>query len=92
MADVPDKVFLVIGKPPMAGADNTWFWIVRQSGNEAKILLWAGANCVSIERSSNLGFRDIQTEWSSASESITEAYSFDGTAYKLTKRKSHPVD
>jgi hypothetical protein len=92
LADDPDKMFLVIGKEPMAGADNTWFWIVRQSGDKAEILLWAGANCLNIEKSSKLGFRDIQTEWSSASYSITEAYSFNGTTYKLTKRKSHAVN
>lgn len=92
LTDTPDAVFLVIGKPPMAGADNTWLWIVRQSGSNAAILLWTGANCLTIERGSKHGFRNIRTDWSSAAVTVTEKYRFNGTAYELTKRQQHPVN
>jgi len=87
----PDDTFLVIGKSPMSGADNTWFWLVRKSGEKATILLWAGVNCLYIGKESNAGLNDIQTTWASASETITDSYSFDGIRYKMTKTKRQPV-
>lgn len=91
LSDSPDVFFLVIGDSPMSGADNTWFWVVRQSDRGASILLWAGANCLNIKKSSTHGFRDIETEWSSASQTIAETYVYDGKAYRLQQRKSQPA-
>lgn len=87
----PDDTFVVIGEFPMSGADNTWFWVVRRSGEKATILLWAAANCLDIHEKSNGGLRDVETTWSSASEARIERYVFDGIHYRLTERKSRPV-
>jgi hypothetical protein len=35
--------FLLMGSYPLAGADNTWFWIVRRSGQAASVLFGLGA-------------------------------------------------
>jgi hypothetical protein len=83
------KTFLVMGGFLMSGADNTWFWIVKDSGQKATILLKAGANCLNIRKGSSSGLRDIETVWSSPSYTITEIYAFDGTAYKWIRRKTH---
>jgi hypothetical protein len=88
-----DRFFLVIGSEPMSGADNDWFWIVRQSGETASILLWAGGNCLNMEETSNFGLRDISTTWSSASSTETANYSYDGKSYKrkkVSRRRLHP--
>lgn len=88
IADSPDSFFLVIGRSPMSGADNTWFWIVRQSGEQASVLLWEGANCLNIEQTRTLGFRDITSDWASAGTTSTAKFVYDGKRYKLKRRKS----
>ena len=82
------KTYLVMGTDPLSGADNTWFWIVRTSGRQASVLLWVGANCVNIKQKSNYGYRDVEADWSSAAETITEVYRYNGKAYRLASRKS----
>ena len=84
-----DSFFLVVGSPPISGADNDWFWIVRQSGEKASILLWAGGYCLNVEKTSNFGLRDLSTTWSSASTTETANYVYDGKSYKLKKKASH---
>jgi hypothetical protein len=83
--------FLVMGLPPMSGADNTWFWIVRLSENKATILLFTGAICIDIGRTSTSGYRDVVTTWSSPSTTVTETYKYNGSSYKSWRRKSRPV-
>lgn len=91
LADSPDSFFLVIGKSPMSGADNTWFWIVRQSGEQASVLLWEGANCLNVEQTRTLGFKNISSDWSSAATTATATFVYDGNRYRLKKRKYFPV-
>ena len=43
----------------MSVADNTWFWVSKQSWQLASILFWEGANCLQIEQTLTLGFRDV---------------------------------
>jgi hypothetical protein len=68
---------------PLAGVDNTWFWIVRQSGDRATTLLWMGANCVEILHTRTQGYRDVAAHWSSAAAESTKIYKFDGRTYRL---------
>jgi hypothetical protein len=91
LAKSVDVFYLVMGSFPMSGADNTWFWIVRSSGNGATILLWAGANCVDISRKGTLGYKDIVTTWSSARYAKTTIYKYSGRSYKVWRTKSRPV-
>ena len=91
LTDSPEVFFFVMGSYPMSGADNTWFWIVRQSGKSATILLWAGGNCLDVESTRTLGYRDIVTTWSSASTTETNTYRYNGKSYKLRRRKSGPA-
>lgn len=84
-----EVIYLVRGSAPMSGADNTWFWIVRHSRRETAILLWAGANCLDIKREYTSGYRDVETAWSSASETVGTVYKYDGKSYKQARRHSH---
>jgi hypothetical protein len=76
-------VFLVIGSPPLSAADGSWFWIVREDGAKASVLLWTAGNCVEVKSSTTRGYRDIGVSWVSAGSERTEIYHYDGKAYKL---------
>jgi hypothetical protein len=89
LSNSSSRFFIVVGDSPLSGADNTWFWIVQESGQNATVLLWAGANCLRIKSTRTLGFRDVVAEWSSASEMRTEIYKFDGKSYRLHRTNWH---
>jgi hypothetical protein len=76
-------MFLVMGSYPLAGADASWFWIVRDDGTKASVLLWMAGNCVELKESSTRGYRDIGVVCASAGSSRTESYHYDGKVYKL---------
>lgn len=88
LSNSADLFFLVQGSPPMTGADNTWFWIARLSGKRASILLFAGAYCIQVSTSTTRGYKDLVTTWSSASETVTSTYAYNGISYKLRTRRS----
>ena len=78
---------LVVGKPPVSGADNTWFWIIRSADTAPKIVLAGGANCVEIRHKKTAGLSDIWVGWNSASQMSERIYRFNGTRYKMLKEK-----
>jgi hypothetical protein len=80
---------VVIGKDPMSGADNDWFWIVRVMGGHAQILLFANGNGIDFLRTRTNGYREIESVWySAAGYSITRLYRYDGTVYKLARERT----
>ena len=82
---------VVLGKFPMTGADCDWFWIVRDMGDHAKVLLFDNAYGVYLLRSRTNGYREIASYWSSAAGySITRLYRYDGTSYKLAYEHTRP--
>jgi hypothetical protein len=84
----PDEVdLIVIGIPPMAGADSGWFWIVRSANKNPQMVLFAGGNTLELMDSKTLGYRDIRGVSSTASETRDAIYHFDGDQYKLWKEK-----
>jgi hypothetical protein len=87
-----ETMLVVIGSAPMNGADNTWFWVVAHPYERPTILLWVGANCLSVLRTTASGYRDIGTDWASASERVTTLYKFDGTKYREVRKNRKPND
>jgi hypothetical protein len=83
-----DNFYIVIGSYPMSGADNDWFWVVRQSKGKATVLLWAGANCLDVMKGVTRGFKNIEAAWSSPSSTRINRYVFDGRRYKLQSSRS----
>lgn len=79
---------VVIGVCPMCGADTAWFWIVSSASQHPKVILAAAGNILEVLGSTNKGYRDIQSTWSSPSETATFIYRFNGVQYELRKRKS----
>lgn len=90
LSDSGGPFYLVMGSHPMSGADNTWFWLVRDDSKRANVLLFAGGNCLDIGTKSTLGYRNITTFWSSPSETITTTYVYDGRRYRLLRKRSRP--
>jgi hypothetical protein len=81
-----DEVGLVvIGSPPISGADNDWFWVVRFAFTNPKVVLWEGANCISFDQGQTNGLHNISSSWASASERKEVTYRFDGAKYKAGK-------
>lgn len=89
-SDSGGSFFLVVGSGAMSGADNTWFWIVRQNGQKASMLLFAGGNCLDLGTKKTLGYRNVVTTWSSPSETVTTTYAYNGKEYKMLRKRSHP--
>jgi len=83
-----DVDLVVIGVCPMCGADNAWFWIVGSAAKNPKVILVAGGNELQLLDSSTKGYRDVQSVWSSPSQTDTSLYHFNGVQYELRKRKS----
>jgi hypothetical protein len=86
------QFFIVMGSGWLNGADNTSFWIVRQSGHRARVLLWTGAICVNIEPRKTRGYNDVESDWSSPQDHISKIYKFNGKSYKLRSTKTEPND
>lgn len=82
--------FMILGSPPLSGADNSWFWIVRENGNKATLLLEAGGNCVELEATRTRGYRDVMSYWAGGSTELIDTYHYDGKVYKLVHEKSKP--
>jgi hypothetical protein len=87
----PDEVDLIVmGIPPMRGADNTWFWVIRSARKNPRIVLFDGCNSLEVTSGRANGLRNIRTVWSDAYDTHTAIYQFDGTRYKLRSSKSEP--
>lgn len=83
---------VVIGVPPMSGADAGWFWVVRSPRSEPKVVLYTGANSLEVAKGRTNGYRDIVTLWSSGDETQETTFHFDGQNYKAWKKKMQNRD
>lgn len=89
----PGEVDLVvIGVPPMSGADASWFWVVRSTRSGPKVVLHTDANSLDLAKSRTNGYRDIVTVWSSGGETQETTFHFDGKNYKAWKKKTQNRD
>jgi hypothetical protein len=89
----PGQIDLVIvGSYPMSGADNTWFWVVRNASKAPRIVLFTGGNGLRLLNGRTNGYRDVRTSWASPREVVITEYKFIGGKYKQTKqnRKENP--
>ncbi len=94
ISDSAGSFFVVMAARSFTGSDHAWFWLVRHDhsndGEKARILLFAGGTCLSLNPNQTLGYRDVLMTWSSPSETITNTYVFNGREYKIRKTSSHP--
>ena len=84
----PDEVdLIVIGIPPMSGAENGWIWLVRSARKSPQVVLFAGGNSLQLMNSRTAGCRDVRSVFSTASETRNTTYHFDGKDYKVWTEK-----
>jgi hypothetical protein len=84
-SDETDEV--VLGYDPMSGADCYWFWIVRDKGGHAQVLLFTNEYGIDLLNTRTNGYREIRGVWSSAAGyTITRVYQYNGNRYKLAHR------
>ena len=76
-----EQDFIVLGSGPFTGADNSWFWIVRQTPSATKSVLWIGAINVAVLKRRTHGLDDIESDWCSAAVCTTRRYKFGGAKY-----------
>jgi hypothetical protein len=89
LADSSEVDEIVSGSGPMSGADNDWFWLVRDQGRKAEVLLFANGLSLQLRRTRCHGYRDIETSWSSAAGYVlTVRYRYDGVRYRKVSERS----
>lgn len=88
LAGPEETDLVVIGVPPMSGADAGWFWIVRETRNGPRVVLFTGANTLELAGSATNGYRDILTTWSSAAETQETTFHFDGKIYRGFEKRT----
>ena len=89
----PDEVdWIVLGSDQMSGADNNWFWVVREVGNHAEVLLYANALGLATLSSQTNGYKDIKTHWNAPSGyAIDETFKYDGNRYKVISKHNYKM-
>ena len=76
---------IVIGTGPMAGADKTWFWVVRTGGNGSQVIGFATGYSLRVMGSTTNGYKDFECRWLSGALVEEVIYHFDGGLYKKWK-------
>jgi hypothetical protein len=71
---------------PMKGAENDWFWIVRNNRGHSEVVLFANGYSLELLKRMTSGYRDIRTVWSAPAYTLTDIYHFDGVRYEHTHR------
>lgn len=78
-ANETDEV--VLGKDPMSGADCNWFWIVRDKGDQAQVLLFENAYGVYLLESRTNGYRNIRSIGFAGGTTYTNIFYYNGQRY-----------
>jgi hypothetical protein len=87
LADPETVDLVVVGNPPLSGADNCWYWIVRSARKDPHVILFGTGSSLEVMSEKTNGYKDIQTHWESAGGdgTYTSIYQYNGTAYRLWK-------
>jgi hypothetical protein len=81
LKDTNETDEVVLGHNPMSGADCDWFWIVRDNGGRAQVLLYEYAYGVYLLQSKTDGNRDIRSVGFAGGTEYTNIYHYDGQRY-----------
>lgn len=81
LKDAGETDEVVLGKGPMSGADCDWFWVVRDLGGHAEILLFENAYGVYLLESRTNGYRDVRSVAFAGSTAYTNFFHYDGQRY-----------
>lgn len=95
LSSTSEADLVVAGIPPMTGADNDWYWIIRTGHKNPKVILFLGCNGFQVLKTTTNGYHDIRSFWGAGIVSITRIYKFNGIRYKLWKkveREDYPCE
>jgi len=79
---------VVVGKPPLAGANVTTFWVFRSMPHGYELVLSAPAHDLAVMNTRSKGYRDIELISMTAVQISSILCRFDGERYTACKTKS----
>lgn len=89
LTNFDEKDEVVLGSDPLSGADCDWFWVVRDMGGRANVLLFVNGLELRLSRRSANGYREIVSHWGTAAVSGTQVFSYRNGRYRLVYERSH---
>jgi hypothetical protein len=85
----PDLI--VVGQPPINGANVAWFWIFRLTSQGHKLVLFGGGHDLRVTSRYSKGFREIELLSVTLGQFNTLLYRFDGQEYRRYKATSEKI-
>ena len=85
----PDLV--VVGEPPLAGANVVMFWIFRSTPAGHKLLFRAGGHDLVVLNSRHNGLRDVQTSSVTLQRLNDSIYRYNGSRYVVYRDRSKSI-
>ena len=82
---------VVVGQPPVSGANVTSFWVFRATAHGHELVLYAPAHDLIIKNTRWKGYRDIEFAGMTAAEITTVLCHFDGRRYRAYRTKAEPI-
>jgi hypothetical protein len=67
---------VIMGRRPLTGADNSWFWVVRSIGRKPKVVLFTGGNSLELSRTRTNGYHNVRTLWFNPNGTMDDVVSF----------------
>jgi hypothetical protein len=83
--------FVVVGEGPLAGGNVVTFWVFLATPNGYRLVLEQPAHDLTIKRTRNKGYRDIEASAESAVTFYSALFRFDGDVYKKRSGKTEPL-
>ncbi len=88
LAGPEEEDLVVIGRPPILGANVTTFWIFRPRRDGFELLLTASAHDISIKNRRFNSYREVDVFSATAVRLVTVRYRLEGATYKAYKTSS----
>ena len=89
LAGADEKGWVVRGSLLMSGDYNDWYWLVREHGTEAEILLFANGYQLNLKRSKSHGYRNVVCVWGfETGDIMTRKFRYDGSRYQQVSEKA----
>jgi hypothetical protein len=74
---------VVVGNPPLLGANITTFWVFRASEHERELVMTWAAHDLRVQNTSHNGYRDLTLASATAVEVSYFVLHFDGKKYVM---------
>jgi len=82
---------VVVGEPPLSGANTVTFWVFRSTAQGYALVLTAPAHDLIVKGTRSFGVRDIEMLATTAMQVHTVLFRFDGQQYKIYREKWEPI-